>query len=83
MLFRSDVESYAKEKGILLDQGLKTELNSRMTALKEIGKYERYIASTPNKDMSPAQKREQLDKLKEQRELVLKDIQQIRNAVYR
>ena len=78
-----DVESYAKEKGILLDQGLKTELNSRMTALKEIGKYERYIASTPNKDMSPAQKREELNKLKEQRELVLKDIQQIRNAVYR
>jgi len=76
-------KEYAKEHERLIDKGVNRDLQKRNQALAKIAEEERHILKRPNKEMSPAEKRERLDKLKERRKIELSNIQQVRNFVYR
>jgi hypothetical protein len=77
-----EVSAIAEEKGALLDKGVKREMSKRQQELKKLREEELYILSVPNKEMLPAEKRERLNELKEQRRQVLAGIQDVRDAVY-
>ena len=78
-----EVEAYAKEKGNLLDEGVKGSLNDMRKRLHDINEEERRIGNLPNKEMLPAEKRKAIAELKQDKKETLANIQEMRNYVYR
>jgi hypothetical protein len=75
-------EAYLESKGELASRWLSHTMSIKQKQLGELRKQENEILATPNKVLSPADKRTQLDEIEADRKDLLSDMQEIRNEVY-